>query len=263
MLQIISNIKIMKITNFILILFIIVQSAHYINSLTCATPCISNNACQTSVCNEKEGVCVVSAISPPPSGCCIQNDHCTSTQLCVVEQCNFESNQCESTTVCDLTSTNTVCNSDLQCPQTSRCAQVKCIDNVCQTSPLYNSEEDYCCSSSLDCPDVECTTKYCNLELFQCFYTPLAGCSNNNNNYYNNNNNNNNNNNSSSSYDAPPPTGGDIVGAVFAYTILGIMALSILLLVLFFAFRFIKRKVKKLTHKNDDVDEKPLHNPEH
>ena len=55
--------------------------------------------------------------------------------------------------------------------------QGKCISGACEYQ--FNSELKqlgHCCRSSFDCPEKECSVRYCNVENFNCFYEDIKGC---------------------------------------------------------------------------------------
>ena len=224
--------------------------------IPCATPCISTNTCQLSECDRTQGVCVTSTRLPLPSNCCTENRHCTTSDLCVYSYCNLTSNSCEMTPICEENNIpKQVCTTDSQCRNTDTCTQTKCVDNVCQVSPLVNTNDPNCCKVTSDCPDSPCSEKFCNVETFRCFYTTIKGCNAISQSYlvavdpnYNES--------SGYSYQTPDPTAGDVVGAVFGFLIIGFMGLALFLVLAILLLNII---VKKLFNKGDkDSADQPM-----
>jgi len=140
-------------------------------------------------------------------------------------------------------SSSQACQYDSQC-KSDVCYQSKCIDNVCQTSPLPNIDNPLCCSSTADCPDNPCTEKFCNVETYRCFYQTIKGCevSDYTEPYiivsYSSNNSSGGG--SSSSYQ---PTSGDIAGAIIGFIILGILVVAFIIVIFMMLVQKLYKKV--------------------
>lgn len=146
--------------------------------INCATPCIPINNCYTSTCDTTQGLCVQTVKSVLSEGCCFSASDCR-TGDCVFSSCNLDVNQCEYIEICPNSGfniTRKACLSDSQCQGGNPCALSKCIDNVCQTSPLTNPNNNLCCQSASDCAPSPCSEKFCDVGTFTCFYVPIKGC---------------------------------------------------------------------------------------
>lgn len=145
--------------------------------LTCSTPCNPPNQCYDSVCDTTQGVCVTTIKQSLPVDCCNTVDDCRTGE-CVIASCTTDS-ICEYTQVCanpSINITQKACVNSNQCQGDNVCYQSKCIDNICVNSPLANPDADQCCYSATDCPDSECSSKYCDVNTYTCLYIPIPGC---------------------------------------------------------------------------------------
>ena len=105
------------------------------------------------------------------------DSECNDEIYCYHPKCNTAQNTCEYIPICELPPPGAACQTDKQCQDSSNtCATSKCIDGFCHSSPLIDTNSPHCCSSTADCPDVECSVKYCNVETFHCFYEDIKGC---------------------------------------------------------------------------------------
>jgi len=173
----------MKLTFIILVLALLFTNLHaeieqdeiYIS---CSTPCIPKNNCYLSQCDTSIGVCVETIKETLPAECCFSANDC-QTATCVYSSCNLDVNQCEYIEICPNSGfniTKKACVNDNQCQGDNPCYLSKCIDNICQNSPLTNPNNDLCCRTAGDCLPYPCSQSFCNIESFTCFYVPIFGC---------------------------------------------------------------------------------------
>jgi hypothetical protein len=125
------------------------------------------------------------------------------------------------------------------------CTAEKCIDGICVTSPNPDTNDPNCCQVSSDCVSNACSTGYCSVDDFRCFYRDNEACS------Y-----------SeqtvvtvatvpldveTSEDDSQPddsPGVGDIIGAIIGFIILGVLVIAFIFVVI---LMIIQKIVKKLT----------------
>lgn len=149
----------------------------------CATPCFPDFPdCQISYCDTENGVCVSEPKVPLPAGCCVRATDCYNNDVCLLGSCNFDTNTCEWDPLCmnseisDFFHDKT-CVDAGDCDSGDSCRAIKCIEGLCVSSPIPDSNDPYCCQVSTDCPESPCRVAVCFVDTFTCGYEPLLGCS--------------------------------------------------------------------------------------